>query len=219
VLRSLLPPEGSLLDVGAGNGRASLIHAATGHLTAVEKDPGMAEGFRQRAAEMGVEAVLVEGIWPDVALGVDIHDVAMCANVVYDVQDIQPFLAALSHHARLGVVVELTADHPWSGLAPYYRALHHLERPQGPTYEDFVAVVQEVCRVRPEVEVWIRPGQAWFESWDEILDHYAKRLVLSPDRRTELEALLAPETEVDEGRLYVGVRERIMVTIWWSNST
>ena len=220
VVRSLLGSAGTLLDVGAGTGRASLIHGAAGHpLTAVEKDPGLAAGFEQRAAEMGVGAVLVEGAWPDVAPKVDIHDVAMCANVVYDVQDIEPFLATLAHHGRVGVVVELTVDHPWLGLAPYYRALHQLERPQGPTYEDFVEVVREVCAIRPKVEIWTRPGHAWFESWDEVLDHYGKRLVLPPGRRRELEVLLAPDTEVEGDRLYVGTRERTMVTIWWRSST
>ena len=219
VVGSLLGSAGSLLDVGAGTGRASLIHGVAGHpLTAVEKDPGLAAGFQQRAAEMGVEAVLVEGAWPDVAPSVGIHDLAMCANVVYDVQDIDPFLGTLSQHGRVGVVVELTVDHPWSGLAPYYRALHHLERPHGPTYQDFVEVVQEVCAIRPEVEIWTRPGQAWFESWDEILDHYGKRLVLPAGRRRELRTLLAPDTEVDDDRLYVGTRERTMVTLWWRNS-
>ncbi len=45
--------------------------------------------------------------WPDVADEVDIHDVVMCANVVYDVQDIGPFLDALAGHAGKGVVVEI----------------------------------------------------------------------------------------------------------------
>lgn len=218
VVEALLGPAGTLLDVGAGTGRASLLHGAGGHpLTAVEKDPGLAADFKQRAAEMGVDAKLVEGTWPDVAPRVDIYDVAMCANVVYDVQEIQPFLEALVRHGRVGVVVELTVDHPWSGLAPYYRALHQLERPQGPTHEDFVEVVREVCAVRPEVKVWGRPGHTWFESWDEILDHYGQRLVLPPGRRRELRALLEPEADVEGDRIYIGSRERNMVTVWWRN--
>ena len=216
IIRSLLPAQGSLLDVGAGTGRASLVHGVDGHqLTAVEKNPELADGFRQQATELGVAAQLVEGVWPEVAEVVDVHDVAMCAHVVYDVQDIKPFVAELSRHARTGVVVELTPDHPWSGFAPYYRALHGLERPDGPTYREFVAVVEEVDGARPEVEVWIRPGQVWFESWEEILDHYGKRLVLPRHRWEELRELLDPEVEKDSGRLYVGSRERTIVTVWW----
>ena len=216
VLRALLPPRGTLLDVGAGTGRASLPHVAEGHqLVAVEKNPDLADGFRRQSRELGVEAVLVEGVWPEVAGTIEIHDVAMCAHVVYDVQEIEPFLAALCERARVGVVVELTPDHPWSGLTPYYRALHELDRPDGPTYEDFAEVVVQVCGVQPQVEVWTRPGQVWFESWDEILDHYGRRLVLPRHRWSELRDLLAPETENDHGRLFVGSRDRTIVTIWW----
>ena len=216
VIRSLLPANGTLLDVGAGTGRASLMHAADGHLlTAVEKNPELAEQYRQRAAELGVAGKLVEGVWPVVAGAVAVHDVAMCAHVVYDVQDIEPFVSTLARHGRAGVVVELTPDHPWSGLAPYYRALHGLPRPEGPSFRDFVEVVEQVCSIHPVVEVWTRPGQVWFESWDEILDHYGKRLVLPRHRWDELRELLAPETGEDDGRLYVGSRERTMVTVWW----
>lgn len=216
IIRSLLPAPGTVLDVGAGTGRASLTFAEGGHrLTAVEKDQGLAEGFRQRSVELAVAAELVEGVWPSVAPTVAAHDVAMCVNVVYDVQDIEPFLVALAGRARVGVVVELTPDHPWAGLAPYYRLLHGLERPDGPTHEDFVKVVEEVCGTQPQVEVWTRPGQAWFESWDEILDHYGKRLVLPRNRWVEIRELLASEIEDDGGRLYVGGRERTIVTVWW----
>jgi len=216
IVRSLMPVRGSLLDVGAGTGRASLPHAVEGHrLTAVEKNPELAAGLRQRAAERGLAVELIEGVWPNVATDVDLNDVAMCAHVVYDVQDVRPFLASLAEHARAGVVVELTPDHPWSGLTPYYRALHDLERPDGPTYRDFVSVVEQVCGVQPQVEVWTRPGQVWFENWDEILDHYQKRLVLPRHRRKELRELLGPEVVADAGRFYVGSRERTLVTVWW----
>jgi len=214
-VRSLLPASGTLLDVGAGTGRASLLHAAEGHaVTAVEKNPELAEGFRQRAGEQGVSAELIEGAWPEVAAGIDLHDVVVCAHVVYDVADIEPFLSALLRHARVGVVVELTPDHPWSDLAPYYRALHQLERPQGPTYADFVQVVEAICGRPPHVEIWNRPGQMWFESWDEILDHYGKRLVLPRSRWEELRELLVPQTENEKGRLFVGGRDRTIVTVW-----
>ncbi len=91
-----------------------------------------------------------------------------------------------------------------------------LDRPDGPTYLDFVEVVEQVCGVLPQVEVWTRPGQVWFESWDEILAHYCKRLVLPHHRREELRALLAPETTEDDGRLFVGNLDRTIVTVSWS---
>ncbi len=215
IIGSLLPHNGTLLDVGAGTGRASFPHAQDHPLTAVEKNPELADGLRERAAELGVAVRLIEGSWPETAGVVDVHDVVICAHVVYDVQEIGPFVRELCGHARRGVVVELTPDHPWSGLVPYYRALHGLERPTGPTYQDFVAVVEQVCGTSPEVEVWSRSGQVWFESWEEILDHYGKRLVLPRDRRDELRDLLAPDITEEDGRYFVGSRERTIVTVSW----
>ena len=216
VVRSLLPVGGSFLDVGAGTGRASVPLVTEGYrLTAVEKNPELAASLAERAAQHHGALEVVEGIWPDVGDTIQVHDVAMCANVVYDVQEIEPFLSTLTALARVGVVVELSPKHPRSNLAPYFNALHRLDRPDGPTYEDFVNVVKQVCGVRPHVEVWCRPGQIWFESWDEILDDYAQRLLLPGDRRKELRELLASEVEEDDGRFYVGSRERTIVTVWW----
>ena len=214
-VRGLLGEAGSLLDVGAGTGRASLLHADNHSLTAVEQNPDLAAGLRRRAADLGIKVDVIEGSWPEVAGSVTGHEVALCAHVVYDTQDIEQFLFELQRHALRGVVIELTPDHPWSGLTSYYQALHEIDRPDGPNYLDFVEVVEQVCDVRPRVEVWTRPGQVWFESWEEILAHYGKRLVLPRDRREELRALLASETTEDDGRLFVGSRDRTIVTISW----
>ncbi len=216
IVRRLAAPDGSILDVGAGTGRASLPLALEGHaLTAVEKDPGMAAGLREEALARGVDVDVVEGAWPDVAAEVQPADVVMSANVVYDVADIAPFLRAMADHARRAVVLELTERHPWAGLAPWYRALHGLDRPAGPTWEDLVAVVAEVLGVEPEVVRWSRPGALWYGSWDELVEVLGRRLVLPPARRDELRRLVADEVVEEDGRLYLGDRERRMVTVWW----
>lgn len=216
IVRDLLSPHGSLLDVGAGTGRASLPLAAEGHpLTAVEKDPGMASALAEEAVARGVEVEVVAGAWPDVADEVNPVEVVMSANVVYDVADIGPFLRALADHARRAVVVELTERHPWAHLAPWYRVLHGLDRPAGPTWQDLVEVIREVLGVDPKVERWSRPGALWYQSWDELLDTLGRRLVLPPTRREELRRLVEPEVEVEGDRLYLGERERRMVTLWW----
>jgi SAM-dependent methyltransferase len=215
--RGLLGDDGSLLDVGAGTGRASLPLAVEGHpLTAVERDPGMAAALRSEAAARGVGVRVLEEPWPEAAPSVETVDVAMSAHVVYDVAALGPFLRAMEDVARRGVVIELTRSHPWSGLAPWFRVLHGLDRPDGPTDEDFVAVVSEVCDVMPAVERWERPGGLWFESHDEILDFYGRRLVLPQSRRRELAALLEPEVrELPDGRLVVGDDVRELTTVWW----
>ncbi len=216
VVRRLLPAGGTLLDVGAGTGRSSLHLAREGHrITAVEKDHGMAEGFREEAAAWGIGAELLVGAWPEAAREVDTHDVVLCAHVVYDVQEIAPFLLALHDRASRGVVLELTPSHPWAGLAPYYRALHGLARPSGPTSQDLASVVEEILQVTPAVERWSRGGTLWFADRDELVAFCRRRLVLPEGRTPELRALLEAEIVERDGRLYLGGEDREMVTMWW----
>jgi SAM-dependent methyltransferase len=208
---------GSILDIGAGTGRASLPLARRGHtVTAVERNPGMLEGLRVETKDLGV--TVVRGSWPEVAATVPVHDVALCAHVVYDVGEIGPFLDAMVGHSRCGVVIEMTESHPWSGLTPYYQSLHGLDRPTGPTVADLAAVVEERFGVTPMIERWTRPPDLWFESWEEILTFYGRRLLVLSSRFEELRALLEPVVMEEEGRLIVGGEPRALVTLWWGTS-
>lgn len=212
----LLGERGTLLDVGAGRGRASLRFVASGHrLVAVEPDPGMAAGLAEDAAGGGAAVEIIQARWPEAAPLVGDVDVALSAHVVYDVPEIGPFVGSLHLVARRGVVIELSESHPWSDLGPLYRSVHGIDRPTGPTYLDLAAVVAETVGVTPAVEVWTRPGQLWFESWDEICDFYGRRLVVPRDERPGLRSLLAERVIEVDGRLVVGGDERRLVTVWW----
>jgi hypothetical protein len=179
----------------------------------------MVAGLREEARLASLDVRVVEGRWPDVVDEVGRVDVAMCANVVYDVADLAPFLSSLQRVATRGVVVELTAAHPWANLAPYYRRLHDLDRPDGPSVDDFVAVVREVIDIDPIVESWSRAGRVWFADWDELLALQRRRLVLTPDRDDELRRVLEPDVEVRDGRLYLGGSARTMATVWWPGAS
>ena len=216
IARRLAGEDGSVLDVGAGRGRASLPLAVSGHdLTAVEPDAGMADGFEEDAARLGVSARLVRGRWPDVAGQVPQADVVVSANVAYDVADIGPFVAALDAAARRGVVIELTELHPRVVIAPLFRAVHGVDRPNGPSVDDLAEVIVEELGVRPNMERWERPTALWFEDWDEILAFYGSRVTLPIARRPELRPMLEPQVTEEDGRLHVGDRMGRYCTLWW----
>lgn len=213
----LAGPAGTILDIGAGTGRASLPLARAGHpVTAVEPNPTMLDGLRDTSA--GLPVTVIDGRWPESANLVAPHKVAMSAHVVFDVADIGPFLAAMSDRASVGVVIEMTDRHPWVHLGPYYQALHGLDRPPGPSWEDLVNVVREVVGVEPNVEHWQRPTDLWFESMDEILEFHGRRLLIGSDRWAELEHLLEPDILTGPDGLQVGTEGRSLVTIWWPRS-
>ena len=115
--REVLSPDGSVLDVGCGGGRASLaLVPPAARLIGVDLSADMLRQLERSAARCSVTATTLEGRWPEVAARVPRADLVVCHHVAYNVPDIAPFLDALTAHAELAVVVELTSVHPQSCL-------------------------------------------------------------------------------------------------------
>lgn len=207
----------SVIDVGAGAGGSCLDLAAKGiRVTAVEPDPGMAEKLRSMVAERNLTVDVVEAAWPEAAAFVVPADVVTCSHVIHNVPDPGPFLEAMQAGALVAVVIQEFEAHPWAHLGPYYRALHQLERPVGPTVDDLVAVVEETLGVEPTVERWLGGPPMWFADRDELLDFYGRRLVVPVNRRVDLESVLGPAiVELGDGRVQLEERQKSMATIWW----
>lgn len=118
-----LDPPGSVLDVGAGAGAASLpLLPRCTALMAVDTEQDMLDLLADRAAAAaaGAQPRLVHGRWPDVAAEAGTADVVTCHHVTFNVPDIEPFLAALTAAARRIVVLEMTVAHPLISLNPLW---------------------------------------------------------------------------------------------------
>jgi SAM-dependent methyltransferase len=179
---SLLPPGGTVLDVGVGAGAASLPLAARASLiTGVDTHPEMLAAFAERVAATPATGVTLEGLWPDVADQVEPHDVVVAHHVAYNVSDIVPFVEALTVKARQGVVVELPPSHPLTWLNPLWLEFWGLERPDRPTADDFVAVLREVGVSGLVVYRWSRRDPD-LTPLDERAALVTQRLCLPPDR-------------------------------------
>jgi SAM-dependent methyltransferase len=210
-----LDPPGTVLDVGAGAGAACLplLPRCTG-LTAVDGEPDMLALLASRAVAAGTRPVLVPGRWPDVAAEAGQADVVTCYHVVYNVPDIQPFLAALTAAARRRVVLEMTAAHPLVSLNQLWLRFHGLARPQGPTADDLLAIIAGMG-IRAGHERWRRPGGPDYASFAELVDVTRRRLCLPPERAPEVSQALA-ESGIDRDQLAdLGTSGREVVTIWW----
>ena len=198
-----LPEGGSVLDVGAGGGAASLpLCPPAATVTAVDQSPQMLERFADLAEGQGIRHNEVEGLWPDVAGRVGPVDVVVCNHVLYNVGDLVPFVTALTEHARRRVVVEITAAHPQSLLNPLWEHFHGVPRPTRPTAQDAFAVLRDLG-----LEVGIAEFEGplrWHKDHhEEIVAFTRRRLCLPPERDPEVAALLPPPLP------------RPHVALWW----
>jgi SAM-dependent methyltransferase len=210
-----LPEGGSVLDVGAGGGAASLpLCPPAAAVTAVDQSPQMLAAFAGLAGRLGIDHTEVDGLWPDVAGKVGPTDVVVCHHVLYNVADLAPFVTALTGHARRRVVAELTAEHPLAGLRPLWRRFHDLDRPAGPTAGDAAAALAalglEVAR-----QDWESPDRFGFDDFDELVAFARRRLCLPAGRDPEVaEALLATGTR-RVGSVWVTGGPRRVTTLSW----
>jgi SAM-dependent methyltransferase len=216
-LRSLeaLPDRGTVLDVGVGAGSTSIPLASRASLiTGVDGSGEMLTAFRDVAAGAGVESRTVAGRWPDVAPDVEPADVAVCGHVFYNVRDLPPFVAALTDHARLRVVVELTDRHPWAWMNDLWLRFHHLERPSRPTADDAQAVVRELG-LAPGREDRVDDGGGGFTRREDAVALVRRRLCLPPDRDPEVVDALGDRLAERDGLWSAGPARHRVVTLWW----
>jgi SAM-dependent methyltransferase len=213
-----LPPGGSVLDVGAGGGAASLPLAGTaGRLVGVDESPGMVASFLAAAEAAGVPAEGVEGRWPEVAGRVGPADVVVCHHVLYNVPDLAPFADALTGHARRRVVAELTERHPLVGLGPLWRRFWGLERPTGPWADDAVAALAALGLEVDRLD-WENQDRFGFDDFDELVAFTRRRLCLPAGRDPEVaQALLEQGTRQVDG-VWVSGQPRRVTTLSWPGS-
>jgi SAM-dependent methyltransferase len=210
-----LADPGTVLDVGAGAGAASLpLAPRTGYATAVDENEAMLARYAERAAALDLPVRLVCGRWPDVADLVEPADLVVCAHVLYNVPDIGPFVTELTRHARRRVVVELNGRHPLVSLNPLWLHFHGLQRPAGPTAEDAVAALHQLG-LQPEVHRWTRPAAPDYASFEELVEVTRRRLCLPPESAPDVAAALR-ELEVDPAHPPdLGSSGRHVVTLTW----
>lgn len=212
-----LPEGGTVLDVGAGAGAASLpLVPPAGRVIAIDQSAAMLEAFAAAAgatpATAGAtdasgsagyfERRLVVGSWPEVADQVELADVVVCANVVYNVWELVPFLVALHDHARRRVVLELTWEHPQGELRGCWRSIHGIDRPERPTALDAALVARE-AGFPAVLEQWEAPGRSAEERGARVL-LACRQLCISTCRAAEVDRCL-PDP----------LPPRRKATIWW----
>ena len=213
--REALPPGGTVLDVGAGAGAASLPllrHASA--LFAVDQDAQLLARLTEQAGADRAKVTAVVGSWPDVASGVPPVDVVVCHHVLYNIPELQPFIDALHAHARRRVVIELTARHPVARLNPLWERFHGLVRPERPTWEDARRAL-DALRGPVQVARERLDGDPPASTWDELVASTCRRLCLAPERRPDVAAALEEQGAMPDVPATWSGSDREVVTFWW----
>jgi SAM-dependent methyltransferase len=199
----VLEGGGTVLDVGCGGGSAAMaLVPPADSVIGVDSSADMLAAFVDSAESKGVAREVYEGAWPAVATEVPKADVVVCHHVFFNVPELPAFVDALFAHARRRVVVEMTAAHPLTALAPLWRHFHGIDRPHGPT----AALAEQVLRehgIESTVETWTRPAR------DVPREVYVRmnrrRLCLPVDAEPEVDRLMGDTATAG----------RDVVTMWW----
>jgi 2-polyprenyl-3-methyl-5-hydroxy-6-metoxy-1,4-benzoquinol methylase len=211
-----LPEGGTVLDVGAGSGAASLpLAPPAARIVAVDASTDLLVVLRDVAETAGVAATVVEGSWPDVAPSVPIADVAVCQHVLYNVSDLGPFARALNAHAAARVVLALTSVHPLTWMSDLWMHFYGLVRPTEPTANVAEAALLELgFAVRRQDETRSPRAIGW-EDRGEVLARLRRQLCLPSDREAELADVLGDRLVERDGLWYVEPSEHPITTLWW----
>lgn len=214
-----LEAPGSVLDVGAGTGDASL--ALTGrvtHITAVDTSLEQLDMLERRARFLGVPVRTVCGSWPDVGHNIAASDVVVCHYVLYEVEDIGPFVDALTAHARRRVVLTIPLQHPQAAFTPLWEHFYGLRRPNGPIADNALEILRAMG-LDPRMEVWVDvDGFGGYSSFDELVDRTRRRLYLPPQRSGEVANQLLGLGVDPAQPTSLGTVGRKVATLWWQGT-
>jgi hypothetical protein len=144
VLRFLVRPGETLVDIGAGGGRYALpLSLVAREVIALEPSEGMLAVLREGMTEHGITNVrAIQGRWPEIAADLDLTaDVALIAHVGYDIEAICPFLDAMEAAARRLCVAVLLERQPTFTIDRLWPEVHGEERAALPSLPEFLVLL------------------------------------------------------------------------------
>lgn len=220
-LRSMARPDETWLDIGAGAGRYAVpLALLVREVIAVDPSPGMLAALGETCAEHGVTNVrVIQGRWPlgpAAAPEAVRADVALIANVGYDIEAIAPFLDAMEATARQACVAVLMDRQPASMAEPFWPLIHGERRVALPALPEFVELLRARGR-EVDVDTVERPPRP-FPDEAALAAFIRRQLWIAPggDKDRLLGALLRDQIRPSGGGVMLASRQpsRIGIARW-----
>ena len=201
LLRSLVLPTDTVIDIGAGGGRYALpLALVTREVVALEPSEGMRRVLQEGMAEHVIANIrVVDGRWPVIASVVG-GDVALMSHIGYDVEDIGPFLDAMEAAASRVRIAVLLAQPPPREADRLWPAVHGVERAALPSLPEFLTLLLARGRLF-EVRLLERSPQT-YEQPDQALAWLRQQLWTAPGsvKDTALQRLAHERLQPRDGR-------------------
>ena len=168
LLKKIVQPTDTLLDIGAGGGRYALpLALCCREVIAIEPSEGMRRVLAAGLSEYDVRNVgIVAERWPEYAANVE-GDVALMSHIGYDIEEIGPFLDAMESAARRICVAVLLSSPPPREADRFWPLVHGVTRAALPALPEFLALLLARAKLF-EVELVERPPQS-YEQPDQAL--------------------------------------------------
>jgi SAM-dependent methyltransferase len=217
-VRSLVTPQMSVLDVGAGTGRFALALAPqVQQVIAVEPNGAMLSYLRQDAAEQGITNITyIPTTWQDAPDDLA-ADIVICSHVLYPIRDIVPFLTKLQAATRRTCFIYLRAT-PFDAVTKHlWQHFHGEERCLVPEYIHALDVLYEMG-IYANVEVVKLPPSLRYPSLDVAVEELLEQLILPNDEQTrsELRKLLDGWLVERDGMLVPPMSEMVVAILYWT---
>ena len=198
LLRPLLGPETTVLDVGAGPGRHVLpLARLVRHVTAIEPSAAMRGLLQENLSREGLTNVtVVADEWPEAGATLAPADIVICSHVVYGVAEIAPFVQALHAAARRRVVLAMRFGQREEALLDLFARIWGEPRCPAPTAVDLFGVLAQLG-IFANVQVVPFPRPRAFDHLDDAV--------------TQVKAdLLNPSTPEAEGLIRADLATRLV---------
>lgn len=183
----------TLLDVGCGAGGLSICFAKElEQVTGIDASEEMLAAFRDNWKKENLESSKLRtlvGIWPTVAPQAGQADLVICANVLFNVPEPCEFITALDRAANGAVFIEVHERHPHHVANPVWKHFWGLDRPDSPTAEDLVAIIESLG-ISPQSERFYRDAIGPREVDDELVLSMAQRACIDPSDFNRLKEFL-----------------------------
>ena len=210
-------PDATVLDVGGGGGRFALpLALRCRHVAVVEPSQSMVDVLRQGADDAGIHNItVVQETWEDAQA--EPADLVLCSHVLYGVEDVNPFIRKMDSHATDRVLVLMLADSPQSHLSSLWKRVHEEDRINLPALREVLPVLWEMD-IHPDLEMLDRSDPELYDSWEDALEEFRRRLYVDPDTENDLrlkEAMKHLLEDTSEGLTLRGVPPRCPGLLSW----